>query len=58
MRLEVIQVMRYLLRALARRLSGSPGDLVEHNVLQHAHWNRAEGRWLTHEDEAEVVRAA
>ena len=57
---EVIQVIRYLLRAFTRRLRAAPAEPVSHAELPHAHWDRSARRWVVHGrgDDGALPRAA
>ena len=39
--------------ALAHALGRPESEPVVHSKLEHAHWDRAEHRWYTHEDHTE-----
>jgi hypothetical protein len=58
MRLEVIAMLGYLARTLARLLTPAAGDRIQHGELPHAHWDRRARRWVAHESEPELAEAA
>lgn len=50
-------MVSYMTQAIAwgvARVLGRPhGEPVPHDALEHAHWNRVEHRWYTHDDHTE-----
>lgn len=42
--------------ALAHALGQSESEPVVHSQLQHAHWDRIERRWFTHDDHLEETQ--
>ncbi len=41
--------------AVARMLGRPQAEPVSHGALEHAHWDRVERRWYTHEDHTEEL---
>ncbi len=50
MKLEWIAMVRYLARALAHLARGTARRPSGHGDLEHAHWDRAQRQWVTHEE--------
>ena len=59
MRLELLGMLRYIARGLARVVGLAPeGPVVAHADLEHMHWDRDLRSWMTHGQDEERAEAA